>query len=865
MWYNSKEGSLPDLKLTIDNAITKIEFTEQENKAIKKQVEAVLHEKLGIKKDGYMFLPSYKNGYFDGITDFYDKNTQTFPSGLVEEVDQILGKLQDTVPFIYEFDDNRPDKFINTDDIPEHVTLFDGKGGELTLRDYQMDSLRSIFDSRMGLLNVSVGGGKCLTPDTLLSTGNGLMTVTDLFKEQGYTMDNKESVVEYTGSTSLINRYGELEKPSHLTFNGSRPTLKVTTEYGLEPNVTENHPLLTVNSEGKHVWKEAKDLVVGDLLVGIYGLGTFGNAKTTMATAHTLGLKAGTGKDKSIHRCILSGTKAIQIRYLLSFFKTVKVLYNHDNFSVRIKEQEFLRQLYLVLLNLGICSKLDLHSGIITFNQKNLSDLLSYLENGTLFEGYFHQRITEIEVCEATPTFDVAMPETHSFIANGIVNHNTEIAGGIIKTILPKLERGETIAFFTTSKEIFNQTANRLEERLNIPIGRYGAGKKVIKQVNVVMIPTISAALKVDPEKGLKLTPKERLTKRIVKEIVPRFTKGTNQRQLLLTYLKNFQPKTKTDLTFVQEIESIVYTCGTNKEVVMALNGYTVKYNKLLEKKNAKVLKKKRDVTEFLDSIVAFISDEHQHVTADSLYNSILACHNAIYRVGLSGSIDLKNKFLVRRLKATTGATTAKVSSDLLIERGLLAKPTIIMTPIHRVEYQNQTIDITKTKDYMTAYTQGIVKNDFRNSVIAKLVEMCYNDGKGILVIVSRIEHGDTISASLEASGVKHSFLRGDVEDEIRDRELTAMRSGELKVVIATSIMDEGVDISGIDVLVMAAGGKSLRQTVQRVGRAIRKKEGDNTAKVYDFLDRTNEYLYKHAKERIKIYEQEQFEIHRIQ
>src|SRR5699024_4654714 len=80
----------------------------------------------------------------------------------------------------------------------------------------------------------------------------------------------------------------------------------------------------------------------------------------------------------------------------------------------------------------------------------------------------------------------------------------TIVAAGVIKTLLPELYAGETIAFMTESTEIFNQTARVLEERLGIKVGKYGAGKKDIRDVNVVMVPTISAALKIDPEKGLR-------------------------------------------------------------------------------------------------------------------------------------------------------------------------------------------------------------------------------------------------------------------------------------------------------------------------------------------------------------------------
>lgn len=581
----------------MDLSYTTIHFTKDEEQWLKKPVEEAMHHQLGVREEGYMFNPMYKRGLYDGIVDFYEAKEQIFPTGLVEEVEQILGGLQKKYTFQYVITENRPDPFIDPEELTEPTKLnFDGE--MLPLREYQQDALMSIMTHKSGILNLPTNSGK------------------------------------------------------------------------------------------------------------------------------------------------------------------------------------------------------------------------------------------------------------------------TEIAAGIISTLLPKLERGETIAFFTVSSSIFTQTAERLEERLGIRVGKYGGGKKDIRQVNVVMVPTIAAGMKTDPEKGLKLTAKERITKKMAKKIAPKFVDGVNQRQMLKAYLMNFQTKTKADQELKDEIQKVLDKSESDAKLKFHLNGYVAKYNKLIQKKNKKAYEKRRDVEEFLDSIVAFISDEHQHVTSDSLYNTLLACQNAIYRVGLTGSIDPKNKMLHRRLKAVTGEITAKESNEYMIDEGHSAKPKIMFSQIRQVQHEHQLIDISGDNNYMSVYEKGIVKNDFRNLLIAKITEMCYNSDKGVLIIVSRIEHGENIASLLEALEVPHEFLRGEIDLDYRDARLDEMRSGELKVMIATSILDEGVDVSGIDALIMAAGGKSFRQTLQRVGRALRKKKGkENVTQVYDFADRTNRFLYKHYKARESIYKDENFDI----
>ena len=105
------------------------------------------------------------------------------------------------------------------------------------------------------------------------------------------------------------------------------------------------------------------------------------------------------------------------------------------------------------------------------------------------------------------------------------------------------------------------------------------------------------------------------------------------------------------------------------------------------------------------------------------------------------------------------------------------------------------------------------------------------------------------------------SFTHGEVDKNVRTEQMAKAKAGELDVLVATSVLDEGVDISGFRALIMAGGYKSLRLVLQRVGRILRKKETDNTALVYDFCDSFNKITYDHSMKRLKIYQNEGFDI----
>ncbi|AIW03301.1 helicase [Bacillus phage Mater] len=449
----------------------------------------------------------------------------------------------------------------------------------------------------------------------------------------------------------------------------------------------------------------------------------------------------------------------------------------------------------------------------------------------------------------------------------GIVNvatngGKTEIASGVIQQILPYLKRGERIAFFTHSREIFGQAAERIATRVGLKVkdvGFVGDGKFDIKNKKIVfvMVPTLVSALK-DPKKGIKFTPKETIIKLIAEEIVPKFRNTQNTRVLLRNYLKNRTWKTKAELSAEEQLMYVAYDKKfTDKSAQMHLNKYTAEFTKIMEKKNKKKFEKYKQTEEFMQSIKVMIADEVHHSKADTWYTSLSMCENAIYRVGLTGTVDKKDKMGWQRLQAIFSQVVVRVSNEYLIDKGISSKPTIRLVPI--TEPRN--IELAGT--YLEAYKLGIVENVYRNKIIADLVES-YRKRRpgGVLVSVKEIAHGDAILENLRARGMEAEFIHGGSDAEHRATQLSRFSKAELPILIASTIIDEGVDMKSIGCMVLAAGGKSMRQQLQRIGRGLRLNGIDgNSVMVFDFYDQTNKFLLNHSKDRIKIFKEERFDV----
>jgi superfamily II DNA or RNA helicase len=385
----------------------------------------------------------------------------------------------------------------------------------------------------------------------------------------------------------------------------------------------------------------------------------------------------------------------------------------------------------------------------------------------------------------------------------------TEIACGMMSCMLPKLPKGKSILFFTHSKEIFYQSAKRISERLGMEVGLVGDGVWDEKPITVVMIPTVGQYLSIPKTlpKNAKRTKMENEIKKIGKSDPDRV------KQL------------RDEITILEKAE----------------------WDKIkLSVKKTKNL---------FSSAIAFIADEVHHASSTTWYDVFMKLESCYYRFGLTGTVDRSEENAInnKRLFGCTGKIVTKISNSFLIENGYSAKPTIYMIEVD--------CPLIHGGDYRDSYDEGIVYNDKRNAIFADKVQERSSLGNQCLIIVNEISHGEEVARLLLEMDVESVFTHGQKSSSFRQESLDQFKAGQIKVLIATPILDEGVDISGISCLFLMAGGKSMRQLLQRIGRGLRKKADGGGVEVYDALDYHNEYLAEHTLERYETYKAEGFHI----
>jgi superfamily II DNA/RNA helicase len=91
-----------------------------------------------------------------------------------------------------------------------------------------------------------------------------------------------------------------------------------------------------------------------------------------------------------------------------------------------------------------------------------------------------------------------------------------------------------------------------------------------------------------------------------------------------------------------------------------------------------------------------------------------------------------------------------------------------------------------------------------------------------VIVFTSTKRHADLLAEDLYAAGHKTAALHGDMTQGARNRTLTKLRHGDVKVLVATDVAARGIDINGITHVINYDLPKFAEDYVHRIGRTGR-------------------------------------------
>lgn len=245
-----------------------------------------------------------------------------------------------------------------------------------------------------------------------------------------------------------------------------------------------------------------------------------------------------------------------------------------------------------------------------------------------------------------------------------------------------------------------------------------------------------------------------------------------------------------------------------------------------------------QEVIQALAQVDVWICDE-SHGAAASSYRT-LSHHlpNAHIRFGVTASW-LREDGCQRVME---GVLSSQVVYEYTYERafaeGYLTPIQVLMRWMPHAGHQKG-----RKAPYKQAYDRRIVQHAARNLRIcldvAELVEAGLTP---CLVMVNRIEHGKYLAKMLNVP-----FINGGQHTKAVDEMLAKFSAGQVPVLVASSILNVGVDLPILTSAINAAAGDSRVAARQKPGRGLRLYPSKDQFWFVDYLDDENEYFRKHS------------------
>ncbi|MFT8343377.1 MAG: DEAD/DEAH box helicase [Clostridium beijerinckii] len=126
-----------------------------------------------------------------------------------------------------------------------------------------------------------------------------------------------------------------------------------------------------------------------------------------------------------------------------------------------------------------------------------------------------------------------------------------------------------------------------------------------------------------------------------------------------------------------------------------------------------------------------------------------------------------------------------------------------------------------------------------RNTVIIDTY-LKYVNGKSTVIFCASVNNAEEVARLFRENGVKAEAVSGSLKQNKRNKILKDYENGDIQVLCACDLLNEGWDSPKTEVLFMARPTMSKVIYMQQLGRGTRKAEGKEYLLVFDFIDNSN-------------------------
>lgn len=271
-----------------------------------------------------------------------------------------------------------------------------------------------------------------------------------------------------------------------------------------------------------------------------------------------------------------------------------------------------------------------------------------------------------------------------------------------------------------------------------------------------------------------------------------------------------------------------------------------------------------------LEKIDVQFMDEVHHSGSKTWSTPAYHMPNLKYSIGLSATFishyhvegQYITDFNFEELKriGSCGMIIMKVDGDELIENNQLAYPKLCILQNNADEFIDEMV-----MDYNWQNVSKIrMQSDKRTKLIADAACVFAKYGYKVIILMNILDWGRRILTEIYNNGYGHlarncfggqtyekcNKKSGKIEKEYNN-VLKLFDKEKIKIIVGSSAIQEGIDLSKVDVCILAQGGKSDRTTLQSVGRALRRSKTGKYSYIIDFNDISDKMLNNQYRERM--------------
>lgn len=235
--------------------------------------------------------------------------------------------------------------------------------------------------------------------------------------------------------------------------------------------------------------------------------------------------------------------------------------------------------------------------------------------------------------------------------------------------------------------------------------------------------------------------------------------------------------------------------------------------------------------------------DEIHHAGAKSYTDLLPELDHVYYRFGFTGTF-LRND-------SKTLDMWGFLSNRLYYYPPYKATEEGFLTP---VELRVVTLEGSRSGDYQKEYDKNYLGKPMILQAIVDILDKIPRDQQVLILVDRKDKAGAIIHKYLANLGVEATYISGDDSKEDIGEAIERFNEKEIRILIGSTVIGEGVDVHSTQHLILARGGKSEVALVQAIGRCVRLHPGKDRSYVYDFRFEGTRFLEKHFQQRLDVF-----------